>query len=112
MLEAENAIDLDVPVPSLPNFAMGGGYVFGATDIMDAYPIIEASIMRGTIGPFSVGSAGVGDADSTPTLQVIVWLQGVTGEIPGLYEAGLGYARCVVEMPDRRRRTRPRRREG
>lgn len=86
--ESENGVALDVPA----------AYVFGATDVMDAFPIIEAAILRGTMGPFSVGTAGVGDADSTPTLQVIVWLQGLTGEVPSLYEAGLGYARCVIEI--------------
>jgi hypothetical protein len=86
--EPENLVDLDVPA----------AYVFGADDVMDAFPIIEVSILRGTIGPFSVGQAGVGDADHTPRLQVIVWLQGVTGEVPALYEAGLGYARCVIEI--------------
>ena len=86
--EAENLVDLTAPA----------AYVFGATDVMDDYPVVEAAILRGTVGPFSVGTAGVGDADSTPALQVIVWLQGVTGEVPGLYEAGLGYARCVIEI--------------
>lgn len=86
--EGENEVELEVPVD----------YVFGATEVMDAYPLIEASILRGQMGPFSVGDAGVGDADSTPVLQVIVWLQGVTGEVPPLYEAGLGYARCVIEI--------------
>jgi hypothetical protein len=86
--EPENQVDLATPV----------AYVFGATDVMEAYPLIEASILRGTMGPFSVGTAGVGDADSTPILQVVVWLEGVTGEVPPLYEAGLGYARCVIEI--------------
>lgn len=86
--ETENAVELGTPAR----------YVFGADDVMDAFPIVEASILRGTLGPFSVGTAGVGDADSTPTLQVVVWLEGVTGEVPKLYEAGLGYARCVIEI--------------
>lgn len=86
--EAANTVDLVEPV----------AYVFGATDVMEAYPVIEASILRGSFGPFSVGTAGVGEADSTPTLQIVVWLQGTTGEVPDLYEAGLGYMRCAVEI--------------
>lgn len=86
--EAANTIDLEVAT----------AYVFGATNVMDAYPVIEVAILDGTMGPFSTGTAGVGEADSTPSLQVIVWLQGTTDEVPKLYEAGLGYARCVIEI--------------
>lgn len=96
--EPANLVDLEAPPASLPGFAAGGGYVFGADPVPIAFPYVEASIMRGTMGPFSVGTAGVGDADSTPTLQVIVWLEGLTGEIPPLYEAGIGYARIVIEL--------------
>lgn len=86
--EPANAVDLETP----PR------YVFGADAVMDVYPVVEVSSLDGAMGPFSVGTAGTGDADSTPTLNVVVWLQGVTGEVPDLYEAGLGYIRCVIEI--------------
>lgn len=87
--EPANLVDLAVP----------GRYVFGADPVMDLYPIVEVSSLEGTFGPFSVGDAGeAGDFDSTPQLNVVVWLQGATGEVPELYEAGLGYVRCVVQI--------------
>lgn len=86
--EPANLIDLEVPA----------SYVFGAATVMDVYPILEATILDGTMGPFSVGQAGVGDADSTPRLNVVLWLQGVTGEVPDLYEAGLGHVRVIIEQ--------------
>jgi hypothetical protein len=86
--EPANLVDLVAPAK----------YVFGADPVMDAFPIVEVSSLEGTMGPFSVGEAGAGDADSTPQLNVVVWLQGLTGEVPDLYEAGLGYVRCVIEI--------------
>lgn len=86
--EAANLVDLTVPAE----------YVFGASAEMIAYPVVEVAVLNARMGPFSVGQAGVGDADFTPTLQVIVWQEGLTGEVPEIYEAGLGYARCVTEI--------------
>lgn len=85
--EAENVTDLADLV----------GVVFGATDEKIGYPYAEVAILDGVFGPFSVGTAGVGDADHTPTLQVVVWLEGDSGDAPKLYEQGIGYVRCVVE---------------
>lgn len=97
--EAANRIDLELPKPSIqPGFQSGGGYVFGAEPVMDAYPVVEVSALEGSFGPFGVGQAGVGDADSNPRLNVVVWLQGVSGEVPDLYEAALGYVRIVAEI--------------
>jgi hypothetical protein len=73
-------------------------YVFGATDAMTVFPLVEVNVSEGTMGPFSLGDAGVGDADHDPRLNVVVWLQGTTGEVPDVYRNALGYARLVVEI--------------
>lgn len=87
--EPANEVALEVPVE----------YVFGATDVMVAYPLVEANVVVGRIGPFAVGGeAGPPEADHDPILNVIVWTLGVTGEVPAMYEAALGYIRVVVEI--------------
>lgn len=98
--EAANRIDLDQPAASIqPGFQTGGGFVFGAAPVMDSYPTVEVNALEGTFGPFSTGDpAESGDFDSTPRLNVVVWLQGVTGEVPDLYESALGYVRVVTEI--------------
>lgn len=75
-------------------------YAFGAADPLGAlgYPVVEVSSLEGSLGPFSTGTGGVGDADSDPRLNVVVWLEGSTGEVRDLYEKGLGYIRCVIEI--------------
>lgn len=88
--EADNAVDLDTPA----------AYVFGAANEHVAYPVVEVSILDGTLGPFALDGdqAGPSDADHTPALNVVVWLMGTTGEVPALYEQALGYVRVVVEI--------------
>lgn len=86
--EPENGVALADPVE----------YVFGASDPKTVYPSVEAFILEGSIGPFSLGDAGVGDADHDPRLTVIVWILGETGESSTVYEQALGYARCVIEI--------------
>lgn len=86
--EVANEVDLETPA----------AYVFGATDVMDAYPTVEVAILDGTLGPFALGEAGVGDSDHTPWLQVLVWIQGSDGEAPHVYESLLGYARVAIEI--------------
>lgn len=73
-------------------------YAFGVATDLIVYPVVEVSIVDGGFGPFSVGQAGVGDADHTPRLQVVVWQEGTTGEVSDLYEAAIGYVRCVTEI--------------
>lgn len=96
--ETENLVDLVVPIASVAGYGSGGGYVFGAEPELVNFPLVEAAIIAGTMGPFSTGSAGVGDSDHTPRLQITLWQMGETGEVPALYEASLGYARCVIEI--------------
>jgi len=83
-----NAVDLDDLV----------AVIFGATDERLGYPYAEVAILDGTFGPFSTGEVGVGDADHTPRLQVVVWLEGGSGDAPKLYEQGIGYAVAVIEI--------------
>lgn len=86
--EGDNAVDLVAPAE----------YVFGASDPKIEYPSVEVFILDGRLGPFSLGQAGVGEADHDPWLTVTVWIIGDDGEVPKLYEQALGYARVVIEI--------------
>lgn len=86
--EGASAVDLETPAE----------YVFGANDPKTAYPSVEVFVLEGTLGPFSLGQAGVGEADHDPQLVVTVWIMGDDGEVPRLYEQALGYARVVIEV--------------
>lgn len=83
--EAANDVELVAPV----------AYAFGALDPMTDYPVVEASLLGGQLGPFDVHTV---EADSSPTLNLVIWLMGTTGEVPTLYEQALGYARCAIEI--------------
>lgn len=88
--EAANTVDLTLPTE----------IIFGAKAIHAAgYPYIEVAALSGQIGTFAIGEADqASEADSDPRVQVIVWVEGSSGEVPELYEAALGYARVVIEI--------------
>ena len=85
--QAENLVDLTTPQT----------YVFGALPLLAsaAHPIVECAGVSGDIGNFTVGRA-TGDHDLR--INVAIWAQGQTGDVPALYEETLGLMRCVVEV--------------
>lgn len=75
-------------------------YVFGATDAMTVFPLVEVSVQDGRVGDASLADPdGAGRiADNYARLTIVVWLQGVTGEVPDVYRQALGYTRLLIEI--------------
>jgi hypothetical protein len=71
-------------------------YHFGGQDVLDAFPFpqVEVFTPSGRTGNWAVQRVEV---DHDLRLNVVVWTEGDTGEIPDLAEKALGYARCVIE---------------
>lgn len=72
-------------------------YTLGVIDAHAAnpFPQLEAAAVEGTFGEWSVGRAEV---NHDPRVNVVIWLQGVTGEIAPVYEQMLGMIACVIEV--------------
>jgi len=84
--QAENLLDIVAPA----------SYWFGANDLLSsaAFPQIEVAAVNGDLGNFTVGRA---TADHDLRVNVALWLQGATGDVPALYEQTVGLIRCVIE---------------
>lgn len=84
--QVENESDIETPAT----------YHFGGTDLLSAFawPQVEVAAIDGRFG---TASYDYSERDYDPTINVVVWLEGVSGEIPVLYEQALGIARCVIE---------------
>lgn len=86
-LEPDNTVELEVPA----------SYHFGATDRHAAFPFpqVEVAAVQGQTGRFEINRRAV---DHDVILNVVVWLEGTTGEVGPVYEQLLGMARCVIEI--------------
>ncbi len=86
--EPANTVDLEVP--------LDGSYYFGGNDVLSAsaFPAVEVAAGQGTFGGWTVGRTEV---DHDPIVNVVLWQEAGSGLIPPVYEAALGYARCVIE---------------
>lgn len=84
--ELENAVDIEAPQT----------YHFGGTDLLSAHawPQVEVAAIEGRTGAESQDRL---EKDYDLTINVVVWLEGESGEVPALYEQALGIARCVIE---------------
>ncbi len=90
--EAANTVDLTAPATA--------SYHFGATDTHSAFtfPQVEVAAVQGQTGQFAVGRVEV---DHDVAVNVICWLEGLTGEVAPVYEQLLGMARVVIEVLSR-----------
>jgi hypothetical protein len=72
-------------------------YVFGALPLLSsvAHPIVECAGVSGDLGNFTIRRE---TADHDLRINVAVWAQGQTGDVPALYEETLGLIRCIVEV--------------
>jgi hypothetical protein len=86
---ADSANLLDITTPD------AGSYYLGGSDLLEAngFPAIEIYIGRGALGRRDVGNVEI---DDDPVLVVVVWAEGVTGEIEDLYETVTGLGQCVL----------------
>lgn len=85
--EPANTVDIEAPAT----------YHFGIADDLAAHPFpqVEVAAVEGRFGEWTVDRV---HADHDPTVNVVVWLQGVTGQIAPIYEQLLGMARTVIEL--------------
>jgi hypothetical protein len=84
--QEENLVEIEAPAT----------YHFGGTDLLSAFPWPQVEVAA-IDGRFGAASYNYSERDYDPTINVVVWLEGVSGEIPELYEKALGIARCVIE---------------
>lgn len=72
-------------------------YHFGIADDHAAHPFpqVEVAAVEGRFGEWTVDRV---HADHDPVVNVVIWLQGVTGLIAPIYEQLLGMARCTIEL--------------
>ncbi len=84
---AEGNVQLTAPI----------AYHFGGNDVLSAegFPQVEVAASQGSFGAWTIGRSEV---DHDPIIQVVVWQEALTGEIPPAYEAALGFVRCVLEV--------------
>ncbi len=87
--QPENTVQLTEPVDD--------AYYFGGNDTISAngFPAVEVAMMDGRIRNFAVGHL---DMDHDPTMNIVIWLEGATGELPAVYEQALGLTRCALEV--------------
>lgn len=87
--EPENVTKLTAPADD--------AYHFGGNDVLSAsgFPQVEVAASQGSFGAWTIGRSEV---DHDPIIQVVVWQEALTGEIPPAYEAALGFIRCVLEV--------------
>lgn len=87
--EEVNEVELTVPADE--------SYIFGGDDQLESYsfPAIEVYQSQGEIG---LADLGRGVYDLHDRLVVTVWCEGVSGEVPEVYEKILGYGRCILEV--------------
>lgn len=85
--EVANQVDLVEPA----------AYHFGGNDVLSTvgFPQIEVAASQGTLGSWTIGRS---EADHDPVVQIVVWQEAMTGQIPPVYEAALGYVRCCLEV--------------
>lgn len=85
--EAANTVDLEAPQT----------YKFGIIDAhaAHAFPQVEVAVVEGSFGEWGVERT---EADHDPRLNVVIWLQGTTGETSVEYEKALGLIRCAIEV--------------
>jgi hypothetical protein len=78
-----NLVDIDTPQT----------FHFGGQDMLVSFPFpqVEVAVIDGSIGPFAQENT---DSDHYPQANVVIWLEGKSGEIPTLLEQayGLGFA--------------------
>lgn len=91
LYNAEPANTLDLVAPADEAIYFGGNDALAAV----GFPAIEVAAMEGRFGNFTVNRL---EADHDPTINVVVWQEGTTGDIPTMYELALGYARVVIEV--------------
>ena len=87
--EPENEVALVEPADD--------SYIFGGDDQLERHtaPIIEVYISSGELGEADIERA-MQDVDDR--LVVTVWAEGVSGEVPEIYETVVGYGRCILEV--------------
>lgn len=85
--DVANLVDIEVPAT----------YTFGIVDTHAAFPFpqVEIAAVEGRFGQWGVARVEV---DHDPTVNVVIWLQGVTGEIAPVYEQMLGMLKCAIEV--------------
>lgn len=86
---ADTATTVDIAAPAT--------YHFGATDLLDAFPFPQIEVAAGT-GRTGNWDVNRDEVDHDTTLQVILWLQGDTGEVPRLYRQSLSYRRPIINI--------------
>lgn len=86
---ANPANPLDITVPAT--------YHFGIADehSLHPFPQIEVAAVEGRFGRWALNHTA---ADHDPTLNVVIWLQGVTGQIGPVYRELLGLVQCAIEI--------------
>lgn len=88
---AETANQVDIVTPDSASYFFGGNDVLSA----GAFPAVEVAASQGTLGSWTIGQ---GEVDHDPVVNVVVWQEALTGQIPPVYEAALGYVRCCLEV--------------
>lgn len=75
-------------------------YKFGIVEPHAAFPFpqVEAAAVEGSFGQWGLARVEV---DHDPRVNVVIWLQGVTGETDKEYERMLGMLRCAIEILSR-----------
>lgn len=88
--EAANTVDIEAPQT----------YKFGIVEPHAAFPFpqVEVAAVEGSFGQWALERVEV---DHDPRVNVVIWLQGVTGETDKEYERALGMIRCAIEILSR-----------